>query len=70
MRYKRYERLFSCLLYLSGFVRYTRKPKAEQILILLSTAFGMETTTDKIKIIKGLRWRFFEWFSQKILPVP
>src|SRR5699024_2221510 len=34
---------------LSGFVRYPGKPKVEQILILLSTAFGTKNITDKIK---------------------
>src|SRR5699024_12844976 len=34
---------------LSGFVRYPGKPKVEQILFLLSTAFGTKNITDKIK---------------------
>src|SRR5699024_8059624 len=39
---------------LSGFVRYPGKPKVEQILILLSTAFGTKNITDKIKKTRDL----------------
>ena len=52
--------------YLSGFVRYTRKPKDDKILFLLSTAFGTEKQSDKMEVCKGKVWRFFRVvFSKK-----
>src|SRR5699024_12801728 len=50
---------FSYLFLFSGFVRYAIQPKDDKILFLLSTAFGKQTETDKIKIIKGLRVEMF-----------
>lgn len=44
---------------LSGFVRYTRKPKDDKILFLLSTAFGTENQSDKMKVCKGLKVEIF-----------
>src|SRR5699024_7171411 len=44
---------------LSGFVRYTRKPKEDKILFLLSTAFGTENQSDKMKVCKGLKVEMF-----------
>src|SRR5699024_12274760 len=50
----------SCIfLFLSGFVRYTRKPKDNKNLFLLSLAFGKLNKTDKIKIGKGLKVEIF-----------
>jgi catechol 2,3-dioxygenase-like lactoylglutathione lyase family enzyme len=57
---KRYERPLLYLFFiLSGFVRYTRKPKDNKILFLLSLAFGKLDKTDKIKIGKGLKVEIF-----------
>ncbi|MDN6186928.1 MAG: hypothetical protein L0K54_12715, partial [Tetragenococcus koreensis] len=51
---------FSCIFFiLSVFVRYTRKPKDNKILFLLSLAFGNLDKTDKIKIGKGLKVEIF-----------
>ena len=44
---------------LSGFVRYTRKPKDDKILFLLSTAFGTENQSDKMEVCKGLKVEIF-----------
>src|SRR5699024_12776449 len=61
---------FSYLFLFSGFVRYAIQPKDDKILFLLSTAFGKQTETDKIKIIKGLKVRFFACLSSTTLTVP
>src|SRR5699024_2180887 len=70
-RYRRYERLFSCLFYLVVLSDKILHRKTSKFFCLLSTAFGTHEKSDKMKVCKGLKVEIFlSGFFKKILPAP
>ena len=71
MRYRRYERLFSCLFLFSGFVRYTRKPKDNKNFIFAEYGFRYGKHNGQNESLQGFKGGdFFEWFFQKNTTCP
>src|SRR5699024_2474152 len=71
VRYRRYERLFSCLFYLVVLSDKILHRKTSKFFCLLSTAFGTHEKSDKMKVCKGLKVEIFlSGFFKKILPAP
>src|SRR5699024_6163289 len=71
VRYRRYERLFSCLFYLVVLSDKILHRKTSKFFCLLSTAFGTHEKLDKMKVCKGLKVEIFlSGIFKKILPAP